>query len=73
MENPEIAPILNILTGATFLVLLLFFAALSVVLNYHWKHYGITEKNIERTRLWYFGFSLALFSMMALLLVIIFT
>lgn len=40
-----------------FSVTILFFAVVSVVLNYHWVRYGIDEKSLTKVRFAYFGVS----------------
>lgn len=69
IQNTEITQILHILTPIAFLVLFLFFIVLSIILNYHWTRYGVAKKSIGKIRLWYFGFSLILFFIMAISLI----
>jgi hypothetical protein len=44
--------------------MLLVFALLSVVLNFHWKRYGIGAAGIRRLRLLYFGVAGVLIAVM---------
>ncbi len=40
-----------------FLGVLIFFGVVSVVLNYHWKEYGIDSQRLSKVRRIYFGVS----------------
>lgn len=58
--NQTIANIVLVATGAVLLV----FAVLSVVLNFHWKRYGIGSVGIRRLRILYFSVAGALITVM---------
>ena len=60
MENEIVNQVLEPLSGIVFLVFLLIFIVVSVVLNYHWTHYGISADKIKKIRLWYFTVSAVL-------------
>ena len=64
----------QLLSAAALIIIFVFivaFAILSAVLNYHWTHYGISAKNIEKVRFWYFGISFFLFAVMVISLMAI--
>lgn len=53
----------------TFLLLLLFFIVLTIILEHHWKEYGVISEKMNRIRLWYFGVPLVLFFTMLIVLI----
>lgn len=38
-----------------FALILFFFAAMSAVLNYHWKKYVLDKAKLKKARFWYFS------------------
>lgn len=69
---------LQILTGELvstvvtgwFALLVVFFAAITLIMNYHWKQYGITPKTLKRLRKIYFSVSGILLALTAALFLI---
>ena len=57
LANPYSFRVLAVIFGATFI----FFAAVSVVLLYHWKRYETASVKIAFVTMIYFGVSLLLF------------
>jgi len=57
LANPYSFRVLAVILGAT----LIFFAAVSVVLLYHWKRYETASVKIAFVTMIYFGVSLLLF------------
>jgi len=51
----------QLISIGTFGLVLLVFVIISVILNYHWTHYGISLGQIGRVRVIYFGVSSILF------------
>lgn len=50
---------------AGFLVLLVYFVIMSVILNYHWGHYGMNDISKKVARVSYFFVSIVLLSAIA--------
>ena len=54
------------------LLLALFFGIITALLNFHWKHYGITENTLRRLKKIYFRTSLTLIIIILTLAIIYF-
>lgn len=68
-NNGQLNQYLAIGALVTFLILLFAFIILSIILEHHWKLYGIMAENIKKVRLWYFGISsILLLTMLTVLL-----
>lgn len=65
MTYEEVGGLLRTGGWALFGAVTLFFAIVSVILNYHWTHYGVYPKELRRVRLIYFGVSAVLLVTMA--------
>jgi len=46
---------------------LVFFILITIILNYHWTRYGVDPEQLKRIRIIYFGVSILLLGIMALL------
>lgn len=72
MNNDALNQFLYVGSFVVFLVLILLFATISAILNYHWVRYEISAENVKKIRLLYFGISLILILAMAVALIFVF-
>ena len=58
MENEILTgELISKIISGWFAFLLIFFGIITLILNYHWKQYGITEKTMKRLRRIYYSVS----------------
>lgn len=66
MEYAVTQPVLVFGAFGVLVIFLAVFGVVSVMLNYHWTHYGVEAQKIKEAQWWYFGVSGLLFFTMAL-------
>ena len=52
-----------------FALVMVFFAVITVILNYHWKQYGVTVESLKRLRKIYFSVSGVIMAAMTVILI----
>ena len=51
-----------------FVLLVIFFGAVTVILNFHWKQYGVTAVSLKKLKIVYFTVSFLILGIMAALI-----
>lgn len=73
MEPNSFLQPLSMTSALVFVFFFIAFVLVAWILNYHWTQYAAVPRTIEKIRLWYFGGSFILLTVMATALILMFS